>query len=449
MAYHSVLNQHCKGRHLLVIVLVTLGLGVITVFMHSIFNPYDEVGHFLYIQELAELEEFPSYLRTDIPTECVQQMALGVCPSADSCFYKRDQLRARNEISIHTPVYYLLAMPIYNVLRDNLCHALYGVRMLNVVLYTVVAVMAYLILSDVFSTKIALPAVLWLVTNPNLLARAGTATDDILPALWVVLAIRIIITTKNLSPFHALIVGGCAGTAFITKYTAYALVPVILVWYLYVIRKRHGQHIGYQAFLLLVGTCLPIGVQMILNYRLYEAPFFSDVQWPMSSLPRRLIANPFFEHPNWFIKWFILYWLDSWTSFYDWTSGYIYRGQQLYERYLLPMGIFYLFIGVVLFIGFVVSLSKTRKMRGASLWLLMMGIAGVLGKFMFDLILKAPYPAIRFGFPYIVGLLTLVIFSIHGLTKKEERVSLVLYLGVILNILQILVGLGRNIMAVA
>lgn len=149
-------------------------------------------------------------------------------------------------------------------------------------------------------------------------------------------------------------------------------------------------------------------------------------------------------YPSWFYLWFQHYWVDSWTSFYDWTSGYVYHGQQLNHRHLLPMGRVYTGIGLVLLVLLARALVRRRKeLKTPERLLLPLGAAAPCAKFSMDFHLKVPFPAIRFGLPYAAGLAFLVPFALTGnVSAKTARV--VLWCGVALNAVQLVVGAVHN-----
>jgi hypothetical protein len=426
--------------------LLILGLGFtsFSVFFQPVFNPYDEALHFLYTQELYHTHHIPNYRTSLVPFACIQALGNQQCPNASTCYFPSQPL-FRNGVAFHTPLFYTLTLPIYHVFQYNLCHALHAIRLLNGLFFIMALILVFILLRKYFPLPVAFLSTAWILTNPNFLARASAITDDVLPAFLATAAAALLLL-RSPSTLALLSSGLLVGLTFITKYNSFALPPLFLLLIVCLYIKNHKWQTTLSSITLWsVAFLIPVLVQIALNLSIYGQLFFSDIRGAMGETPLANRPNPFFQDPTWFHMWFQYFWLDSWTSFYDWTSGYIYTGQHLYNRSALPMGRVYNWIGIFLFSSFVVALVQNRNKITPSVgFLLAVGLAAPLSKFIMDFHLRAIFPAIRFSLPYLAGLSFLVPFALYENRYIKRLTIPILILLLAIQFAMLSVGLVRN-----
>ncbi len=441
--FSSMRRDRTAGWALLILGLSLTGFSA---FFQPVFNPYDEMGHFLYVQELYHSHRIPNYSTNLVPFACAYALGNRQCPDSATCYLPSQPL-FKNVISHHPPFFYTITLPIYHMFQHNLCHALHALRLLNGLFFTLTVIIVFFLLRRYFPLPVAFLTAFWILTNPNFLARASAFSNDLLPALFSSSSIALLLLRPT-GPLVLLASGLLVGLTFITKYNSFLLAPffVLLIVFLRTQNNDDRRSTLSSVTLWSVSFLIPVFLQIAINLSVYGQLFFSDVRGAaQGETPLADRLNPFFQDPTWFRLWFQYFWIDGWTSFYDWTSGYVYTGQHLYNRPELPMGRVYTGIGIFLLISFVIAIIQNRKKISPSIgFLLAIGFAAPLSKFIMDFHLKAVMPAIRFGLPYLAGLAFLVPFALHENRYLKRMAVPMLLLLIAIQLAMLSIGLVRN-----
>jgi hypothetical protein len=144
----------------------------------------------------------------------------------------------------------------------------------------------YIVAKNWFSEKVALFSLFFLSFNPNFLAHghlANTDTPIALAFLWAIYTLWLYFRTPTRK--YALIVGLSLGVALITKFSAIGLLPIIVLWWIYLaIRTKRYRDLAldFGIVALIAWVVVWVGYGLEFPYTLRTAPLFD-------------LANPFVD----------------------------------------------------------------------------------------------------------------------------------------------------------
>jgi hypothetical protein len=259
--------SQARRRRLLGLVLpliLLVGLQTTLAFREPIFSPIDELQHTGYVRTIAMQAQLPVYGENENDPTLVslyyQKSAWGVPRLAPARL---------NYEALQFPLFYLLAAPIYKLLAADPRAAIYGVRLLNVLLSALVLVLLVVLLRRAYrldqlrAMAIALP----LALIPGLTLRSSQVTNEVLATVLLTALLAGLVIRKPSRPgLQAFLEGAALGLAVLAKLTAIAIVPAVLLgWFMR--RQRRESLVGGT-----LGALLTTAPWMIWSVGVYGSP---------------------------------------------------------------------------------------------------------------------------------------------------------------------------------
>ncbi len=204
--------------------LVLLGYLVAGVLYVAFTPPWqapDEPAHYNYVRHLAEGRGFPVLLPGDYPHQYLEAIKARRFPA--------DLPIAPLRYEFHQPpLYYLLAVPVYSLSGG----ALLPLRLLSVGIGALLLLAVWGLVGTAFPGRPALrlATVAFLAFLPMHVALAASVNNDLLAELWLALGGWGLVRVLRGRPTDRLLLGTGAvlGLGFLTKTTAYILLPLAL-----------------------------------------------------------------------------------------------------------------------------------------------------------------------------------------------------------------------------
>jgi 4-amino-4-deoxy-L-arabinose transferase-like glycosyltransferase len=220
----------------------------------------DEAGHLLYIHEVATHFSFP-----------VQSLN-GTWA---------DQFGA-NEF-YQPPLYYLLAAPVYRVLMPFGDAAVYGVRLLDVVLGVACVWVVYRIAQVVFFERpsVQLSAVAIVALLPTLAGVSAGVNNESLNFLLIFTVTLLLLQRLRegkVSMVQALTIGALTAMSLYTKTSGIVLLPSVAVW-AFLMERRGCRCIGKAAMAAGVALLAIAPWWLFRNLVSYGDPLGIDIHW--------------------------------------------------------------------------------------------------------------------------------------------------------------------------
>jgi 4-amino-4-deoxy-L-arabinose transferase-like glycosyltransferase len=230
--------------------LLLLGVQTFQAFREPIFSPIDELPHTDYVRTIAETARLPVYgdARTDL---ILLSIYYHEYPSPVTAEQLKNPPHPANAISyeaLQLPLFYLVAAPVYRALDFDPRVAIYGVRMLNVLLSAVLLVLMVQVLRRIFPLRrrLAMLMALVLLLIPGVSIRNSQVTNQVLATLLVTLLLYLLVRREMDSPgpAHSFTQGAVLGLAVLAKLTALGALPALLLAWL---RRRKALGWGLAA----------------------------------------------------------------------------------------------------------------------------------------------------------------------------------------------------------
>jgi hypothetical protein len=210
---------------LLTLLMLHLMLGILFTTRTPLWQVPDEPAHFNVIRHIAETGSLPVLEIGDYPADYLEEIKSQRFPptmSIESIAYEAHQ----------PPLYYLLATPVYLLLKDAPLRVLvHGLRILTLLCSLGALYAGYRAL------RLALPDQLWLArgataiaaTLPMHLTMSSGINNDALAELLInVMAWAVLATTgSDWRPRRALALGGLLGLALLTKMQSYVALAIL------------------------------------------------------------------------------------------------------------------------------------------------------------------------------------------------------------------------------
>jgi len=216
----------------LIPIAVLLGLQTVLVFREQIFSPVDELQHVDYVRTIA--------LQARLPVFGDQQVDLGLVslyfhqyPAPPTAAQLQRIGGAPSYESLQFPVYYMVAAPVYKALSFDPKLAVYGVRLLNVLFSAAWLVLLILLLRRVGVGRVpAISVSLALTLIPGVALRDSQVINEVLASVLVTSLFILLVDRFPERPrLHSAVEGAVFALAILTKLTAVALLPVVvLAW---------------------------------------------------------------------------------------------------------------------------------------------------------------------------------------------------------------------------
>ncbi|MFC2015305.1 glycosyltransferase family 39 protein [Chloroflexota bacterium] len=208
------------------IVILYLILGTLYALLTPAWQAPDEPAHYNYVRFLAEQHRFPLLKPGDYPADYMEEIKAAHFPpdmSIDPIRYEFHQ----------PPLYYLIAVPTYQLFRG----ALLPLRLLSLVLGALLLLVVYWIVREVapHSPCLALAAAAFVAFLPMHLAMTAAANNDtlaeLLLALILLFSIRYLKESVQAQPETRLLVllGVTTGLGLVTKSSVYFALPLVLI----------------------------------------------------------------------------------------------------------------------------------------------------------------------------------------------------------------------------
>ncbi len=236
---------------LLALLMLHLMLGILFATRTPLWQVPDEPAHFNVIRHIAETGRLPVLEMGDYPADYLEEIKSQRFPptmSIEPIAYEAHQ----------PPLYYVLATPVYLLLRNASLHVLvHGLRVLTL-LFSLGALYA-----GYRALRLALPDHLWLARGATAIAAAlpmrltmssGINNDALAELLINVMAWMVLATTAaDWRPRRALALGGLLGLALLTKMQSYVALAILFTALAYDIitgrlALRRGLGLGALAF---------------------------------------------------------------------------------------------------------------------------------------------------------------------------------------------------------
>jgi hypothetical protein len=233
-----------------------------------------------------------AYQRPDVETG-FQQMPSGLTDSQHVLWIRRHGYQYSYE-AFQPPLYYALALPAWE-LGDALggaFGALYAVRIFDALLAALLAPLSLLIALRLWPQQ---PFAGWgaaclTAALPGVDVNLTSVTNDVLVAMLGGLTVLVAISGR-VTRRRALVVGALLGAALLTKTTAVALVPAVVL--AMALRRRGGGPAKVAAAL---GVAAVLGAPWIAsNLALYGEVITTREQLAMSAFPARTAALDFWS----------------------------------------------------------------------------------------------------------------------------------------------------------
>jgi 4-amino-4-deoxy-L-arabinose transferase-like glycosyltransferase len=245
---------------LILLVLVQTALA----FREPIFSPIDELQHAGYVRTIAMQAQLPVYGENENDPTLValyyQKSAWGVPRLAPARL---------NYEALQFPLFYLLAAPVYKLLAQDQRAAIYGVRLLNVLLSAVVLVLLVVLLRRAFRLDLlrAMAIALPLALVPGVSLRSSQVTNQVLATVLLTALLAGLVIRKPSRPgLQALLEGAALGLAVLAKLTAIAIVPAVLLGW-FTRRARRESLVGGT-----LGALLTTAPWMVWSVGVYGSP---------------------------------------------------------------------------------------------------------------------------------------------------------------------------------
>lgn len=298
---------------LLLILIVYAALGTLFAVKTPPWQNPDEPAHYNYVAHLATERKLPVLQMGDYDEAYLQRLKADRFPpdlSIASIRYESHQ----------PPLYYLLAVPIYWLSGGHLL----ALRLFSVVLGGVVALLIFLCARTAVpaSPHIALGAAAFAAFLPMHLALMASVNNDALAELLIAGTMLVLLRWQRSeveagggqAPGYMLAAGILIGLAFLTKATAYILLPVALmvvilrtVWPGIALRPTSGKRFLYLAQLLV--PALILGMPWwFRNSFLYGNLDFLGLRWHDTVVTGQPTAAAWIAENGW-----DAYWERAWS----------------------------------------------------------------------------------------------------------------------------------------
>lgn len=216
--------------------LLTLLIGGAFVVAQPLWSPVDELGHYGYVEQLAEQHSMPVLGQTLMP-EPVLAIIHGASPKGYYVDPKTQGLYGFNYEAFQPPLYYILATPLFAIVPDYVEKA-YALRAFDLVLLLLTAGLGFRLCADLLGRRwrfgyVMLLAVLIL---PGLVVRSVAISNAAL-ALPISMAFLIVALRAVSAPSRrrVFLAGLLLGAGLLTELQLAALAPLFLmvVWRLW------------------------------------------------------------------------------------------------------------------------------------------------------------------------------------------------------------------------
>jgi hypothetical protein len=211
------------------IILLAFSLGTLYAIYTPDWQAPDEPAHYNYVKYLATVHRFPVLKAGDYPAEYLEEIKAARFPpelSIDPLRYEFHQ----------PPLYYLLAVPVYQVFRGDLL----PLRMLSVVIGALLLLVIQWTVQALVPDRplVALGATAFAAFLPMHLAMTAAANNDILAELLLTLLLLLSIRYLRLNRGTAdprqevqllILMGITTGLCFVTKSAIYVGLPIGLL----------------------------------------------------------------------------------------------------------------------------------------------------------------------------------------------------------------------------
>ena len=200
-------------------------LGAVTVARFHVLAEVDERAHYDFVQQLAERHRIPE--PTDLVSRQVYAIDDGTWPRLGPDDRARTGLRGRSYEAIQPPLYYLTAVPAFEVVRDHR-EKVFALRVWDLLLVLAAAGLLW-VLAEQVGARAAYPVGLAVLLWPGVVVRGVTVGNTPLE-LVLALAFLIVLFRGRLAWAGVLL-----GAMLLTKLSLVAFVPLFL-WELW--RRR-------------------------------------------------------------------------------------------------------------------------------------------------------------------------------------------------------------------
>lgn len=203
---------------------------------------------------------------------------------------------------------------IYEVLNHFFAKPFEIAKGLSLISGTVIVLVSYFIVKNIFSSKIAIISQVFIAINPRFQFLSFSALNELMPIATIALSLYFL-TKEHLKNSHVAIIGLLLGLSFMMRYQSIFIVLGILI-FLFLRNKNHRQNLTYSVILILIFV-ISASPMLIYNYLTYNNPMENDTsfyllalfkyqtpEWHESVQELRTegISTLFFNDPNLFLK---------------------------------------------------------------------------------------------------------------------------------------------------
>jgi 4-amino-4-deoxy-L-arabinose transferase-like glycosyltransferase len=224
------------------------------VFREQIFSPVDEIQHVDYVRTIAMEARLPVFGEKQIDLGLISLYFHEYPASPSAAQLDRIGPAGRSSYeALQFPVYYLAAAPLYKLLSADPKTAVYGLRLLNVFLSVLWLVLLIMLLRRIgVGRGVAVGVSLALTLIPGVALRDSQVINEVLTSVLVTGLFYLLVDPHPTRPrLHSAAEGLIFGLAVLTKLTAAALLPVVVLAWLWRDRPRGGRLLaGAAGFLL-------------------------------------------------------------------------------------------------------------------------------------------------------------------------------------------------------
>ena len=210
--------------------LLTLLIGGALVVAQPLWSPVDELGHYGYVEQLAEHHSLPVLGQTLMP-EPVLAIAHGASPSAYYVDPRTQGLYGFNYEAFQPPLYYIMATPLFAIVPDYVQKA-YALRAFDLALLLVTAALGLRLCIDLLGRRWRYGYVMLLAALilPGLVVRSVAISNAAL-ALPIAMCFLIVALRAVRAPSRGgvLIAGVLLGAGLLTELQLVALAPLFLI----------------------------------------------------------------------------------------------------------------------------------------------------------------------------------------------------------------------------
>jgi 4-amino-4-deoxy-L-arabinose transferase-like glycosyltransferase len=195
------------------------------VFREQIFSPIDELQHTDYVRAVADEGHPPIYGddRVDPSLLAVYFHTYPRVALTPADVRNLPLFLGLSYEALQSPVFYVVAAPVYRALEGDLRRAIYGVRLLNVAFSVALFVVLVLLLRRAFSVRhrLAVAITMALLLPPGVALRHSQVTNDVLVALLLALFLYLLVPLKTTRPAgRAFLLGALLSASILVKVTA-------------------------------------------------------------------------------------------------------------------------------------------------------------------------------------------------------------------------------------